>query len=93
MASISLCLSRGNKYMHQEIPNEKIEAEEIGNETAEELIARVEASLENGLFDRHEREEVKRMLRTAQLLTQNTKTKKEINRLLATIENMYGGPE
>lgn len=79
--------------MHPENPNEKIEAEEVGNETAEGLVARVEESLESGLFDKGEREEVKRMLRTAQLLTQNTETRKEIDRLLATIENIYGGPE
>ncbi|MDP3957286.1 MAG: hypothetical protein Q8Q10_02175 [bacterium] len=77
--------------MYSENPIERKEAANMGKETAEEMIARVEESLESGLFDRGEREEVKRMLRTAQLLTQNTETRKEIDRLLTTTENIYGG--
>lgn len=76
--------------MHPENPNEKIEAEGVGYETAEGLIGRVEELLDRGLYDEEEYEEAQRMLRTAQLLAQDTKIRKEIDQLFVDIENSYG---
>ncbi len=69
---------------------EKSAAEAIGRETAEGLIARVEESLESGFFDKKEREDAERMLRTAQMLTQSSVVRKEIDRIFVDIENIYG---
>ncbi len=65
-------------------------AQETGRESAELLIDRVRESLENGLFDKEEREESERMLRTAKLLSNNPEVKKEISQLLVDIETRYG---
>jgi hypothetical protein len=79
--------------MPEKIPDFSIErdaAETMGRDTAEGLIARTHESLVNGFFDKSEREEAERMLRTAELLSHDPEVKKEIQSLLSEIENIYG---
>ncbi len=76
--------------MHEGFPSERKKSEEMGKETADGLIAHVQELLEDGFYDEAACDEAKTMLRTAQLLTQNPETKKEIAYLLDDIESRYG---
>lgn len=78
------------KPFPNEFSAEQKAAEKMGRESAEMLIDRVQESLVSGLFDTAEREEVERMLRTANLLSNNPEVKKEISQLLVDIETRYG---
>lgn len=76
--------------MNLENPIERKKAEETGGETADGLISQVQELLDDGFYDEAACDEAKAMLHTAQLLTQNPETKREIEYLLSDIESRYG---
>lgn len=86
----SFSMNEFPKLFPKESSAEQKAAEEMGKESSEMLIDRVRESLDSGLFDKEEREEVERMLRTANFLSSNPEIKKEIDQLLSDIETLYG---